>query len=62
MAKPKREIIRETHFIKVEGTVDTSSGIIIHTSKGDVAVFDELNKFNGKYIKMYLLEENQTEL
>lgn len=62
MPKPKRHIGFSGEFVKVAGTVDTTSGIIIHTEDGDEAVFDILNHFNGKKIKMYILEENYEEV
>jgi len=62
MPKSKRHIGFNGEFIKVIGTVDTDSGILIHTENGDETVFDILNHFNGKKIKMYILEENSEEI
>ena len=62
MPKPKRHIGFNGEFVKVAGTVDTTSGIVIHTEDGDEAIFDILNYFNGKKIKMYILEENYEEI
>lgn len=52
------EKITSSHILLLNGKVDLTSSLIIHTNDGDYNVGDELDKFRGSDVKLYIIKEN----
>lgn len=52
------EKITSSHILLLNGEVDLTSSLVIHTDDGDYNVGDELNKFRGDNIKLYIIKED----
>ncbi len=52
------ETIAGSHILLLKGNVDLTSSLVVHTSEGDYNIGDELNKFRGDRVKLYIIKED----
>lgn len=52
------ERIATSHILLLNGEIDLTSSLIIHTSEGDYNIGNELDMFRGNHVKLYVIKED----